>query len=90
MNAAVLEHVPVNELPAAWRAKLVSAPGDLVTVRIEAEAPNPTQNHSDQSSLADNPLVGMWRDRDDMADVGGYIRKLRASRFNDDGTANPA
>ena len=90
MNAVVLEHVPVDELPAAWRAKLVSAPGDLVTVRIEAEAPNPTQSHSDQPSLADNPLIGMWRDREDMADVDGYIRKLRVSRFNEDGTGNPA
>jgi hypothetical protein len=28
----------------------------------------------------------MWRDRDDMADVAGYVRSIRASRFNDDGT----
>jgi hypothetical protein len=28
----------------------------------------------------------MWRDRDDMADVAGCVRSIRASRFNDDGT----
>lgn len=38
MNAVVLEHVPVTELPAAWRAKLADAPGGLVTVRIAALA----------------------------------------------------
>ena len=37
-------------------------------------------------AFADDPLFGMWRDREDMADVAGYVRKLRASRFNDDGT----
>ena len=33
----------------------------------------------------DNPLFGMWRDHEDMADVAGYVRKLRAPRFNGDG-----
>jgi hypothetical protein len=28
----------------------------------------------------------MWRDREDMPDVAGYVRKLRASRFNNDGS----
>jgi hypothetical protein len=28
----------------------------------------------------------MWRDRDDMTDVAGYVRKLRASRFSEDGS----
>jgi hypothetical protein len=38
MNAIVIEHVPVAELPAAWRAKLAKAPGATVTVRIEEDA----------------------------------------------------
>jgi hypothetical protein len=33
----VIEHVPVAELPAAWRAKLAKASGVTVTVRIEQE-----------------------------------------------------
>jgi hypothetical protein len=36
--------------------------------------------------VTDDPLFGMWRDREDMADVSGYIRSIRASRFNDDGS----
>ena len=33
--------------------------------------------------MPDDPLFGMWRDRADMADVAGYIRKVRADRFSD-------
>jgi hypothetical protein len=29
----------------------------------------------------ENPLFGMWRDREDLADVAGYIRRVRAARF---------
>ena len=83
MNAIVIEHVPVAELPAAWRAKLAKSTDALVTVRIEeeAQAAAPVEEF-----VADDPLFGMWRDREDMADVAGYIRSIRASRFNDDGT----
>ena len=83
MNAIVIEHVPVDELPPAWRAKLTPAAGATVTVRIEAEAQSaePTEEF-----VTDDPLFGMWRDREDMADVAGYIRSIRASRFNDAGT----
>ena len=80
MNAVVFEHVPVAELPEQWRAKLAVAGSGMVTVRIEEEA----EGKADE--VADDPLFGMWRDREDMADVAGYVRKLRASRFNDDGT----
>jgi hypothetical protein len=53
-----------------------------VTVRIEEE----TQAVPAEEFATDDPLFGMWRDREDMADVAGYVRKLRASRFNDDGS----
>lgn len=78
MNAVVFEHVPVAELPEQWRAKLAGTAGNaLVTVRIEEE-PQAAED------FAADPLFGMWRDREDMADVTGYVRKLRASRFDDD------
>lgn len=85
MNAIVIEHVPVAELPQAWRDKLGQAADARVTVRIEAE-----QAAEEQSSaeFADDPLFGMWRDREDMADVAGYIRRIRAPRFNADGSRN--
>ena len=82
MNAIVIEHVPVAELPLAWRAKLAKAAGATVTVRIEEEA----QAAQAEEFVTDDPLFGMWRDREDMADVAGYVRSIRASRFNDDGS----
>jgi hypothetical protein len=89
MNAVVFEHVPVAELPEKWRAKLAKAGDALVTVRIEDEAQNLEAQDAERQAaekFADDPLFGMWRDREDMADVAGYVRKLRASRFNDDGS----
>jgi len=80
MNAVVIEHVPVTDLPEKWRAKLAAAGNAMVTVRIEEEA-----HGQAAEEFADDPLFGMWRDREDMADVDGYVRKLRASRFNNDG-----
>jgi len=78
MNTVVIEHVALNELPAAWRARLPVAPNTRVTVRIEEEAVEQTA----QSALADNPLFGMWQDREELADVAAYVRQLRAPRYN--------
>ena len=83
MNAIVIEHVRVEELPQAWRAKFAQNANTRVTVRIEeeeAQAVEPAEEF-----VTDDPLFGMWRDREDMADVAGYVRSIRASRFNDDG-----
>ena len=66
MNAIVIEHVPVSELPAAWRAKLAKSTDALVTVRIEEEA---QATAPVEEFVTDDPLFGMWRDREDMADV---------------------
>jgi hypothetical protein len=82
MNAIVIEHVPVGELPEKWRAKLTQADSVTVTVRIEEEA----QAAPAEEFVTDDPVFGMWRDREDMPDVAGYVRKLRASRFNNDGS----
>ena len=86
MNAVVFEHVPVAELPEKWRARLSQAGSATVTVRIEEE----TQGQQAEEFVTDDPLFGMWRDREDMADVAGYVLKLRASRFNDDGSRRDA
>jgi hypothetical protein len=37
-------------------------------------------------ATTDNPAFGMWRDREDMADVAAYIRRIRAPRFNRNGS----
>lgn len=77
MNAVVIEHVKVSELPEDWRMRLHAAAHACVTVRIEEEAESrgvaATEN-------AENPLFGMWQDREEMADVEAYVRKLRAPR----------
>lgn len=84
MNAIVIEHVPLAELPLAWREKLGSMPDVRVTVRIEAED-EPTEAQG-AAAFANDPLFGMWRDRPDMADVDSYVRDIRAPRFNKDGS----
>ena len=82
MNTVVIEHVALNELPAAWRAQLHVALDTRVTVRIEEEK---TEQES-QTALTDNPLFGMWQDREETAEVAVYARGLRAPRYNVDGS----
>lgn len=76
MNTVVIEHVALNELPASWRARLPTASNMRVTVRIEEEL----ESEPASAAANDNPLFGMWRDREDMADVAAYARQLRAPR----------
>ena len=85
MNAIVIEHVPVAELPPAWRAKLAKSTDALVTVRIEEEA---QATAPAGEFVTDDPAFGIWRDREDVADVAGYVRKLREPRYNRDGSRN--
>lgn len=84
MSAIVFEHVPVAELPEKWRAKLARAGDALVTVRIEEEA----QSAAAEAFTTDDPAFGIWRDREDMADVAAYLRKIRQPRYNRDGSRN--
>jgi len=77
MNTVVIEHVALNELPSAWRARLPATLNAHGTVRIEEEL-----DEQRASSALDNPLFGMWQDREDMADVAAYARQLRAPRHN--------
>jgi hypothetical protein len=86
MNAVVFEHVKVAELPEAWRRKLAIPADAHVTVRIEGEAAHATVDTPAQPGA--DPAFGIWRDREDMADVESYLRKLRAARYRRDGTRN--
>jgi hypothetical protein len=85
MNAIVIERVPVAELPAAWRAKLAKAPGATVTVRIEEEVQTAAPA---EKFVTDDPAFDIWRDRGDMADVEAHVSKLRAPRYDRDGSRN--
>lgn len=87
MNAVVFEHVPVAELPQKWREKLASAGSATVTVRIEEEAQGQAAEAA-EAFTTDDPAFGIWRDREDMADVAAYVRKIRQPRYNRDGSRN--
>jgi len=91
MNEIVIEHVKVSELPEAWRAKLAKPADARVTVRIEEEAVSQqaaATEVKEADERVDDPAFGIWRDRDDMADVEAYLRKIRAPRYSRDGTRN--
>lgn len=77
MNAVVIEHVKVSELPKDWQTRLHAPANARVTIRIEEEA----ESAEVANNSTENPLFGMWRDRDEIADVETYVRKLRAPRF---------
>ena len=80
MNAVVIEHVPLADLPLAWQAKLQMVTSAQVRVRIEQEDDQPKPFETN------DPAFGIWRDREDMADVQAYVRKLREPRYSRDGT----
>ena len=86
MSTIVIEHVNVTDLPETWRARLPVMRASRVTVRIEEEAIAPTAI-SDGGAAVDL-LFGIWRDREDIADVEAYVRLLRAPRYNPDGSRN--
>jgi hypothetical protein len=66
-------------------AKLAKAPGATVTVRIEGEVQTAAPA---EEFITDDPAFGIWRDREEMADVAAYVRKLRAPRYGRDGSRN--
>ena len=86
MNTIVIKHVPVDPLPLAWRKKLAAAPmtDAHVTARIEQEPL--VSAHATEDFVTDDPAFGIWRDRADVADVAAYLDRIRAPRFNPDGS----
>ncbi|MFM9970367.1 MAG: hypothetical protein ACKVQK_18405 [Burkholderiales bacterium] len=94
MSAVIIEHVNIADLPETWRAKLPASKSAHVTVRIESEPSAASTITSVAAASAtpdfvtDDPAFGIWRDRDDMADVEAYVRKMRMPRYNRDGSRN--
>lgn len=78
MPTLVIEHLKASELPTQWAQQLNTKPEQTVTVRIETE-PEPAAETA--AFMTDDPAFGIWRDREDMADVEAYLRKLRAPRY---------
>jgi len=82
----VIEHVKVAELPEAWRNK-IAKPGDCT--RDGAHRGRSLCADCERSRCWRRPLVrDVSAHREDMADLDGYIRKLRAPRYNRDGSRN--
>ena len=74
MHSIIIEHVAITELPEAWRNRLPI--GQEARVRVVIEEENAPASSSENAGA-----FGMWRDRDDMADIEGYVRNLRAPRY---------
>lgn len=77
-NPVVIENVKAAELPREWAARLNATQEARFTVRIE-EVEEPAEETTGEEP-ASMPAFGMWRDRDDSADVERYVRELRAPR----------
>jgi prevent-host-death family protein len=43
----------------------------------------PIENRDQRQSIRDEPAVGMWADRDEMADPSQYVRAIRKARYRD-------
>ena len=84
MSTLVIEHFKASELPQQWAQRLKVLPEQTVTVRIETEATQTAQ--APEAFVTNDPAFGIWRDREDMADVPAYVRQLRAARYAPDGS----
>jgi hypothetical protein len=85
MTTLVLEHLPASELPRQWAQQLNALPEQTVTVRIETETQAGAQAEA-VSFVTTDPAFGIWRDRNDAADVAAFARRLRAPRYGNDGS----
>lgn len=83
MTRLVIEHLKIDELPQQWAQRLKARPEQTVTVHIETEPEAPTVQ-AVATFVTDDPAFGIWRDREEMADVSAYLRKLRAPRYTRD------
>lgn len=85
MPTLVIEHLKAGELPRKWAQQLTAKPEQTVTVRIETEF-DETVTEATETFVTDDPAFGIWRDREEMADVEAYINTLRAARYGRDGS----
>jgi hypothetical protein len=53
-----------------------------VTVTSDEECAGPGVRAS-KVRFSETPLFGLWKDRDDLPDVGRYVRQLRRPRHTD-------
>lgn len=75
-----LEHVAGNELPADWQRRMHVHPGERYTIIVLPETRAGTIPKS-RLKRSQQPLIGLWKDREDMRDVAAYVRELRKPRY---------
>lgn len=61
--------------------------GETVTLyhrgRKKADIVPAKAGPTSKEALMESPFFGMWKDREDMADVEAFVRKLREPRYRD-------
>jgi prevent-host-death family protein len=60
--------------------------GEVVTVLYRGKEKarlTPLRGEGRGANLIPGKAFGMWKDRQDLLDVSGYVRKLRQGRFHD-------
>jgi post-segregation antitoxin (ccd killing protein) len=77
-----------DEAVAAARAAGLLTPQALS--QLIQDAITRQRNAIGKEFTTDDPAFGIWRDREDIADVNAYVRKLREPRFKPDGSRNDA
>lgn len=63
----------INALPPEAQQQVV----DFVAFLRMRYAPSPCSRKAAQGKLADEPFVGMWRDREGMQDSRAWVRMVR-------------
>ncbi|MBM4457008.1 MAG: DUF2281 domain-containing protein [Chloroflexi bacterium] len=76
MEATVLVRDIISLPPEAQ--KQVS---DFVAFLKTRYATTPRVRKAKRIKLADEPFIGMWRDREDMQDSSAWVRRLRQSEW---------
>jgi hypothetical protein len=77
-----------DDIVAAARAAGLLTPQALAQLIHDAIVRH--RSGINQEFTTDDPAFGIWRDREDIADVNAYVRKLREPRFKPDGSRNDA
>ncbi len=71
------------EQAKVWREFLTLSPeaqeqvADFIAFLRTRSGPAPLGGPASRPNLADEPFVGMWREREEMQDGSGWVRRLR-------------
>ena len=87
MATLLIEHLKASDLPLEWARRLHVRPEQPVIVRIDTEADAPAP--PEKPFTTDDPAFGIWRDYDETTDVLTFVRRLRASRYQRNGSHHP-